>query len=91
VTPEWIGSGVRLNAIAPGLIATPMTADSMDFILGLGEVYPIPIARPGLPEEIASLLAYLLSSEAAFFCGSVVFVDGGSDAAVRSDDWPTSR
>jgi NAD(P)-dependent dehydrogenase (short-subunit alcohol dehydrogenase family) len=91
VTPEWIGAGVRLNAIAPGLIATPMTADSMDFIMGLGEVYPIPAARPGRPEEVAGLLAYLLSPDAAFFCGSVIFMDGGSDAAVRGDDWPAVR
>ena len=91
VTPEWIGSGVRLNAIAPGLVATPMTEGSMDFILGLGDVYPIPIARPGQPEEIANLLAFLLSAQATLFCGSVIFVDGGSDAAVRADDWPAVR
>jgi NAD(P)-dependent dehydrogenase (short-subunit alcohol dehydrogenase family) len=91
VTPDWVGAGVRLNAIAPGLIATPMTADSMDFIMGLGDVYPIPAARPGKPEEIAALLAFLLSPDAAFFCGSVVFCDGGSDAAVRSNDWPAVR
>jgi len=54
-------------------------------------VFPIPIGRPGRPEEIASLLAYLLSPDAGFFCGSVVFADGGSDAAVRADDYPTPR
>jgi NAD(P)-dependent dehydrogenase (short-subunit alcohol dehydrogenase family) len=91
VTADWIGSGVRLNAVAPGLIATPMTADSMDFILGLGDVFPVPIARPGRPEEVAGLIAYLLSEDASFFCGSVVFMDGGSDAALRPDDWPVSR
>jgi NAD(P)-dependent dehydrogenase (short-subunit alcohol dehydrogenase family) len=61
----------------------------MDFILGLGDVFPIPQQRAGRPEEVAGLLAYLLSPQAAFFCGSVVFMDGGSDAALRADDWPT--
>ena len=89
VGPDWIGSGIRLNAVAPGLVATPMTADSMDFILGLGDVYPIPQQRAGRPEEVAGLLAYLLSPEAGFFCGSVVFMDGGTDAALRGEDWPS--
>lgn len=86
--PAWIGDGVRLNAVCPGLIATPMTAGTEDFILDLGDVFPIPIKRAGRPEEIASLLAYLLSDDATFFVGSVVFMDGGSDAALRGDDWP---
>jgi NAD(P)-dependent dehydrogenase (short-subunit alcohol dehydrogenase family) len=88
VTDEWVGAGIALNAIAPGLVETPMTADSMDFIMGLGDVFPIPAKRPGRPEEVAGLLAYLLSPDAGFFCGSVVFMDGGSDATLRADDWP---
>jgi NAD(P)-dependent dehydrogenase (short-subunit alcohol dehydrogenase family) len=68
-----------------------MTKNDMDFIFSIPEVFPVPIGRPGRPEEIASLLVYLLSPDAAFFCGSVVFVDGGSDAAVRSDDFPSPR
>jgi NAD(P)-dependent dehydrogenase (short-subunit alcohol dehydrogenase family) len=87
-TSEWAGAGIRLNAVAPGLIATPMTEDAMEFILGLGEVFPIPLGRAGQPSEVAGLLAYLLSPEATFFCGSVVFMDGGTDAALRGDDWP---
>jgi len=86
---EWIGAGIRLNAVAPGLISTPMTAGMEQAVLGLGEIYPIPQGRAGRAEEIAALLAFLLSPDAGFFCGSVVFVDGGTDAALRAEDWPS--
>lgn len=88
--PDWIGAGIRLNAVAPGVIETPMTANDLDFIMGLGDAFPVPIGRPGRPQEIAEFLAFLLSPAASFFCGSVLFVDGGSDAALRADDFPTS-
>ncbi len=90
-TPEWIGAGVRLNAIAPGVIETPMTQGDLEFIFSIPDVFPVPIGRPGRPQEIASLLAYLLSPDAGFFCGSVVFADGGTDAIVRPDAYPTPR
>jgi NAD(P)-dependent dehydrogenase (short-subunit alcohol dehydrogenase family) len=88
---DWIGAGIRLNGVAPGLVETPMTADGIDFVLSLGEVYPIPIGRAGRPEEVAGLLAFLLGPEAGFFVGSVVFMDGGTDAALRAADWPVAR
>jgi NAD(P)-dependent dehydrogenase (short-subunit alcohol dehydrogenase family) len=89
--PDWIGAGIRLNAVAPGVIETPMTKDDLEFIFSIPDMFPVPIGRPGLPSEIASLLAYLLSPDAGFFCGSVIFSDGGTDAAVRADDYPTPR
>jgi NAD(P)-dependent dehydrogenase (short-subunit alcohol dehydrogenase family) len=90
-SPAWIGSGIRLNAVAPGFITTPMTAGSLDFVMSLGDVYPIPVGRAGTAGEVASLLAYLLGADAGFFCGSVIYMDGGTDAALRSEDWPTAR
>ena len=89
---DWIGEGITLNAVAPGFIATPMTEE----LKGDPEVgpmldqFPIPAGRPGRADEISALVAYLLGPEARFFVGSLLFADGGSDALLRPDDWPTS-
>ncbi len=91
VSEQWIGAGIRLNAVAPGFIATPMTAGSEDFVFGLGDVYPIPARRAGSADEVAALLVFLLGPDAGFFCGSFVTMDGGTDAALRADHWPTPR
>ncbi len=90
--PDWAGSGIRLNAIAPGMIDTPMVAGMRaDAEAGpLLDMLPIPLGRPGRPEEIAALVDLLLGPEGAFFCGSVVFCDGGSDALLRTTDWPAA-
>ncbi len=90
-TADWIGAGIRLNAIAPGLIETPMTEGGIEFVLSLGDTYPVPIQRPGQPAEVAALLAYLLSPSAGFFVGSFIVMDGGTDAALRPTDWPAAR
>jgi NAD(P)-dependent dehydrogenase (short-subunit alcohol dehydrogenase family) len=54
------------------------------------DLLPIPLGRPGRPEEIAALAEFLLGPDSAFFCGSVVFCDGGSDALLRTRDWPAA-
>jgi NAD(P)-dependent dehydrogenase (short-subunit alcohol dehydrogenase family) len=89
---SWAGSGLRLNAVAPGMIDTPMVAGMRadPETAPLLDLLPIPAGRPGRPEEIAALVAFLLSPDAAFFCGSVVFCDGGSDALLRTRDWPAA-
>jgi NAD(P)-dependent dehydrogenase (short-subunit alcohol dehydrogenase family) len=86
--PDWIGAGIRLNAIAPGFIDTPMTKGMWEFVSSLPDIFPIPVGRAGQPGEIAALVDYLLSPDAGFFCGSVITMDGGTDAAMRADDWP---
>jgi NAD(P)-dependent dehydrogenase (short-subunit alcohol dehydrogenase family) len=91
VSPEWIGSGIRLNGVSPGFVATPMTEGTEDFIFGLGDIYPIPAKRSGTADEVAALIAYLLGPDAGFFCGTVVCMDGGTDAALRAEDWPSQR
>jgi NAD(P)-dependent dehydrogenase (short-subunit alcohol dehydrogenase family) len=82
VTDEWVGAGIRLNAVAPGLVETAMTAE-MRRVPGMDEIldaYPLPTGRPGSPEEVAAAIEFLLSPQAALCCGTVLFADGGTDA-----------
>lgn len=84
-TETWLGADIRLNAVAPGLISTPMTRLLLnDPALGaLASAYPTAIGRPGLPSEVAETIRFLLSDAARAVVGSVVFVDGGTDAMLH--------
>ena len=88
-TKAWAGAGIRLNAVAPGLITTAMTEGVRgDPVLGgFADAYPSALRRPGTPDEIARLIAFLLSDEASLMVGSVVFADGGTDALLHKR-WP---
>lgn len=90
VRPEWIGEGIRLNVVVPGLMETPLTDEQRaDPDLGpLMAGFPIPRGRAGEPDEIAALVGFLLGPESSFFCGSVITCDGGTEALMRADDWP---
>ncbi|MGB5795524.1 MAG: NAD-dependent epimerase [Mycolicibacter algericus] len=54
------------------------------------KVFPVPIGGYGDPSQLADWMVFMLSDAADFMCGSVVFVDGGSDAYFRADSWPTA-
>lgn len=73
---EYVGDNVRVNAIAPGTIATPMITtmaqDQQDLYASV-----IPMGRLGRPEEVADLTAYLLGDESTFITGAVIEIDGG--------------
>ncbi len=90
VRPEWAGSGVRLNALAPGAIMTPLLQEQLSSPRQAKAVrsFPVPIGGFGEAGHMADWMCFMLSDSADFLCGSVVFVDGGSDAYFRADDWP---
>jgi len=78
---EWAGSGVRVNAVAPGYTATELTLAGRSrpdwFDAWLANT---PMGRLGTPEEIADCVQFLASDAAGFVTGSVLAVDGGYTA-----------
>lgn len=72
---EWAGRGVRVNAVAPGYVDTPLLSKKQhQFDEWLGYT---PTGRFARPEEIAGTVAFLLSDDSAYYCGSELLVDGG--------------
>jgi NAD(P)-dependent dehydrogenase (short-subunit alcohol dehydrogenase family) len=88
---EYAAGGVRLNAIAPGITMTPLT----DRVLADAEYGPaikafgdmVPVGVNAQPADVANVMRFMLSDEASYLCGSVFFVDGGSDAMLRPNDF----
>ncbi|MEQ1735511.1 MAG: SDR family oxidoreductase [Rhodoglobus sp.] len=86
--PEWAGAGIPLNAVAPGVVETPMTeaftstTEAREAIL---KMVPMPLGGIFQPQDVAYLMAWLTSVENAHLCGQIVFIDGGSDAVIRGE------
>ncbi len=90
VTQKWAGSGIRVNAIAPGAVLTPLLEKQLASPETAKAVtsFPVPVSGYGKPEDIAAWVCFMLTDAADFLCGSVITVDGGSEAWFRADDWP---
>lgn len=75
---EWASDGIRVNAVAPWYIETPLTEsvlsnkESLDYIISR-----TPMRRVGQPEEVASAIAFLCLPAASYITGNIVTVDGG--------------
>ncbi|ROU04409.1 SDR family oxidoreductase [Histidinibacterium lentulum] len=77
---EYAQKGVRINAVGPAFIQTPLLTDNLsdEMLAGLAGLHPI--GRIGTPEEVSALTCFLLSERASFITGSYHLVDGGYTA-----------
>lgn len=81
---EWGKRGARINAIAPGIIVTPLAVD--EFNGPRGDFYKnmfakCPAGRPGTADEVANVAELLMSAKGAFITGSTILMDGGATAS----------
>ena len=76
---EGAAGNVRVNVIAPGVIATPATTSALGGIEGYTEAVAggVPMNRLGEPEEVAAVAAFFLSGESSYVTGTCLSVDGG--------------
>lgn len=81
----WMADGIRVNAVAPGITDTAMVRPLLDIpeVKASLDRVRIPLGRWGRPEEIASVIAFLLSTQSSYIVGQVLFVDGGTDALLQ--------
>lgn len=94
VSPDFAGAGIAVNAIAPGVVLTPMTAELVadpQWKAVMDAAVPMPLGGYASPEVIANALLWLLSPENTHMAGQVVFVDGGAEAITRAGVSPAGR
>ena len=86
---DWAGTGVPVNVIAPGIVGTSAKREEMltdpDQLRLLSVALPQPLGLPGPVQAVADAIAWMIGPENSFMAGQIVFVDGGADAALRSD------
>lgn len=89
VSEAWAGSGIPLNAVAPGTVITPMTKEMLASPEGAALVdasVPMPLNYHQPARSIADVLIWLTSTQNSHLAGQTIYCDGGADASLRGDD-----
>ena len=82
---ELAALGIRVNAVAPGMIRTPMTSSMFEDPDNVRKIRAAhPLGREGEPEDVAAAICFLLSADAGFITGVVLPVDGGNTVGIPS-------
>ncbi|MEI7056697.1 SDR family oxidoreductase [Nocardioides sp. CCNWLW239] len=79
---ELASKRIRVNTVHPGMVYTPMTAESAGLVEGEGNYPPAPMGRVAQAAEIAGAIVYLLSEDASYTTGAELAVDGGWTAGI---------
>ncbi|GAQ09922.1 3-oxoacyl-[acyl-carrier-protein] reductase FabG [Aspergillus lentulus] len=77
---SYAGEGIRINAICPGWVETPMISRSIECGALDSQFAMIPLGRPAAPDEIANAILFLASPMSSYMCGEAMVVDGGLTA-----------
>ncbi|KAH8650888.1 hypothetical protein BGZ60DRAFT_190588 [Tricladium varicosporioides] len=83
---QWGGKGARINTVSPGVISTPMGAAELKGNSGpmiMGMIGLSGARRVGTPDEIASVVAFLIGTDSSFITGNDILVDGGTVSALK--------
>lgn len=86
IEPGWADAGIPLNVVAPGVVLTPMTEELIaDPVMKevMDAAVPMPLNGYLQAEDVAQVLAFLVSPENSHITGQVVFVDGGAEVTLR--------
>ncbi len=89
ITPSWAGAHIPLNAVAPGTVLTPMTAELLASDEGktmVDSAVPMPLNYHQSAESVAQLMVWLTSEENTHTTGQTIYIDGGADATLRGDN-----
>ena len=93
-TEAWAGAGIALNAVAPGVIRTPMTEPLLadpgmtELLLAMT---PMPLGGVAEPDAVAHVMEFLSSADTTAVSGQILFVDGGGECTLRGDDVWSAR
>jgi len=85
---DWAAASIPLDAVSPGVVYTPMTADMTNDAASRAQIAamaPMPLNGFFEPRGVATLLTWLTSEDNAHLCGQIIYIDGGSDAVLRGD------
>ncbi|WP_370890227.1 SDR family oxidoreductase [Janibacter sp. GXQ6167] len=97
ITDMWAGAGIPLNAVAPGVVITPMTEElraSGDGMALVDASVPMPLNYHQSADSVANLLIWLASEANTSTCGQTIYCDGGAEAVLRGEDawaWADER